>query len=44
MGDILFMEENIMIEVAQINVMILAFIEVREDDFWRFEEDKSRRR
>ena len=39
-----FVEADILTEAAQINVIIVAFIEVRADDFWRFEEDGSRRR
>ena len=44
MEERLFMEADILIEVAQINGMIVDFIKVRADDFWRFEEDGSRRR
>ena len=38
------MEVEILIEAAQINGMIVAFIEVRADDFCQFEEDGFRRR
>ena len=44
MGKILLMEADILIEASQINGIIVAFIEVRADGFWRFEEDGSRRR
>ena len=43
MGEGLFTEAEILTEAAQINGMIVAFIEVRADDLWRFEEDGSRR-
>ena len=38
------MEVEILIEAAQINGMIVAFIVVRADDFCQFEEDGFRRR
>ena len=44
MGKRLFAEAKILTEAAKINGMIVAFIEVRADDLWRFEEDRSRRR
>ena len=44
MGEYHFVEVEILIEAAQINGMIVAFIKVRADDFWRFEEDGFRRR
>ena len=43
-GERLFVESEILTEAAQINGMICAFIEVRVNIFWRFEEDGSRRR
>ena len=42
-GERLFVESEILTEAAQINGMICAFIEVRVNMFWRFEEDGSRR-
>ena len=36
MGERIVVEEEILIETAQINGMIVAFIEVKKDDFWRF--------
>ena len=44
MGERLFTEADILTEAAQINGMIVAFIKMRTDDFWRFVEDESRRR
>ena len=44
MGERLFAEAEILTEAAQINGMNVAFIKVRADGFWRFEEDGSRRR
>ena len=44
MEERLFLEAEILTEAAQINGMIVAFVEVRADDFRLFEEDESRRR
>ena len=44
MGEILFVEEDILTESAEINGMTVAFIKVRVDNFWQFGEDGSRRR
>ena len=44
MGRTLFAEVEVLTEAAQINGMVVAFIKVRADGFWRFEEDGSRRR
>ena len=44
MGEILFVEAEILTEAAQINGMMVAFIKVSADAFWRFEEDGYRRR
>ena len=44
MRERLFVEADILTEAAIINGMIVAFIEVRVDYFWQFEEDGSRRR
>ena len=43
MGERLFFEAEIFTESAQTNGIIVDFIKVRADDFWRFEEDGSRR-
>ena len=39
----LLAEADILMVAEQINRTIFAFIKVREDDFWIFEEDWSRR-
>ena len=44
MGGVLLVEADILKETAQINLMIVAFIEVRADNFWKLEKDGSRRR